>query len=145
MMANKGLLGVVSVLLCCACPPDGAKHGSTTVASSTATSTAAAASSSSVATASASVDQCKVLSKRFDAVLRAAPGTCKKNEDCASYSAGVGKNCGGAIDQASAKKLAAITKEFRAAKCGYTVHCAPRQVFGLECRKGVCAEINEQR
>ena len=85
---------------------------------------------------------CEELAAQFDVTLSEATGLCEKDADCGSYSAGVGKNCGGATDKASADKLGEITKQFRDAKCPHTVHCGPRTVYGIECRSGHCAEIN---
>jgi hypothetical protein len=90
-------------------------------------------------------DRCAQLAADFDAALGQATGACEKETDCGSYSAGVGKNCGGATDKASAARLATIKEEFRSLKCPHTVHCAPRKVYGIECREGRCAEINEMR
>lgn len=90
--------------------------------------------------------RCAELSRRFDAVLLESTGACTDDADCASYGAGIGENCGGATDKTSADELRGIADEFHGALgCDYTVHCAPRLVYGIECRDGLCVEINEQR
>jgi len=91
----------------------------------------------------AQLDRCMELSEEFEKVLAGGPGKCKKPADCAAYRAGVGQNCGGVTDKATAAKLARISDEFFAKDCDYTVNCAPRGAFHAECLSGTCAQIFE--
>jgi len=83
-------------------------------------------------------DRCVELSDAFEATLAKASGKCKTVADCGFYRAGVGRNCGGETDRATAKALAKIADEFFANKCRYQVNCAPRMVRPLACIGGMC-------
>jgi hypothetical protein len=87
--------------------------------------------------------RCIELSEEFDRVLAEGSRKCEKDEDCGTYRAGVGMNCGGVTGIETAKKLAGIADEFFRKKCRYTVNCAPRPSFHGECRSGVCLEVSD--
>ena len=87
--------------------------------------------------------RCVELSEQFEKVLAEGSLECEKDEDCGTYRAGVGHNCGGVTGRQTAEKLAEIAKEFFDIDCRYTVNCAPRASFHGECRSGVCLEVSD--
>lgn len=86
-------------------------------------------------------DRCVELSDAFEATLAKAPGECKTAADCGRYRAGVGRNCGGVTDRATADALAKIAGQFFAEKCRYQVNCAPRAVRPIACAGGRCGTV----
>ncbi len=85
--------------------------------------------------------RCVELSEAFEKVLSEGSIKCKKDEDCGTYRAGVGQNCGGVTGRETADRLAKIADEFFEIDCQYTVNCAPRASFHGECKSGVCLEV----
>jgi hypothetical protein len=86
---------------------------------------------------------CIELSEQFDRVLSKGSRACEKDEDCGTYRAGVGMNCGGVTGKETADKLAEIAKKFFDLDCQYTVNCAPRAAFHGECKYGMCVEVSD--
>lgn len=87
--------------------------------------------------------RCVELSEQFESVLAQATNACKTAKDCGTYRAGVGHNCGGVTDGQTAGKLAKIAAAFFEEDCPYTVHCAPRGPFHIECRSGACIRVSD--
>jgi hypothetical protein len=85
-------------------------------------------------------DPCEQLTMRFEEILAKGRPGCASDEGCGVYQAGVGHNCGGITDRATANQLAGITEEFFARKCGYVINCAPRAMFRPVCVNGFCVD-----
>lgn len=75
-----------------------------------------------------------------DALVKRLERTCTRNEDCASYPAGIAQDCGGIANRASVAPLLSLAKEFHDAACPYSVACAARRAFRPVCLAGTCGD-----
>jgi hypothetical protein len=91
----------------------------------------------------AQLDECMELSEEFERVLAGGSAKCRTPDDCGSYRAGVGQNCGGVTGRETADRLAVISSRFFEKGCDYTVNCAPRGPFHVECKLGMCVQVFE--
>jgi len=85
-------------------------------------------------------DVCRLHSTLFAALLARAANTCKRDQDCGTYPAGIAEDCGGVTGEKTAFELRAIGEAFVARRCDFVIDCAPREAPVPACSRGHCAE-----